>query len=134
MGTFGCRNFQNDSAMDFEDEFKEMPSATTVRSNLLSIVNSVECGRNIEYDEACKALAAAETVAASIGKPSLDFPIDLQPVIQSLVLDKDARIRQLARKVVKQVVKHSELQELWAEDGEPNEWQAVQQDLLVRLK
>ena len=80
------------------------------------------------------ALAAAEVIAAAVGKPSSDFPDELLPFIESLVLKYDISTRTLARKAVKQVLKKSEVQELWAENGEPNEWQAAQRDLILRLK
>ena len=134
MGTFGYRNFENDSGLDFEDDFIEAPTPATIRLALLPIVRTVAEGGFIEYHEACMALAAAEVIAVAVGKPSSDFPDELLPLIESLVLKYDISTRTLARKAVKQVLKKSEVQELWAENGEPNEWQAAQRDLLLRLK
>ena len=134
MGTFGYRNFQNDSGMDFEEEFKTVPTPTTVRLALLPVVRTVAAGGFIDYHEACMALAAAEVIAASLGRPSVDFPKDLLPLVQNLLLNKDVNTRKMARKAIRAVVKKSELQELWAETADAAHWQAVQKDLLIRLK
>ena len=134
MGTFGFGNFQNDSGMDFEDDFKEMPTSSTVILASLSIVRTIEAKGDIEYHEACMALAAAEVMAASLGKPSADFPAEFHPLIANLVLNKDIYTRNMARKAVKHMLDKSELPELWAEGDEMKDWQMVQQDLLTRLK
>nr|GFD58611.1 hypothetical protein [Tanacetum cinerariifolium] len=76
----------------------------------------------IEVDEASAALAAAEIVAAKIGKPTPDFPEALQQVLPGVQLL--GSLQKLARKAVKQVVKESELQELWAESDESAAWLA----------
>jgi hypothetical protein len=131
MGAFGTKNFQNDPAMDFKEEFVTNPSLETVENALL--LNDYEEGEEyLEVDEACAALAAAEIVAAILGKPSADFPSNLQKTIHPI--SSNTKLQKLARKIVKQIAKESELQKLWAEGDKLDEWLAVQKDLLNRLK
>ena len=142
MGASGVKNFQSDEGMDFEDEFLENPFPNTVVYALLLVTRDYISGKHFEiepyeqHDQCCAALAAAEVVAAARSKPSSDFPKSLQPIIENLVLGLDIRTRKLARQAVRNVLKKSELRSLWAETGEErlNEWEAVQKDLLVRLK
>ena len=44
MGIFGYRNFENDSGLDFEDDFIEAPTPATIRLALLPIVRTVAEG------------------------------------------------------------------------------------------
>ena len=80
------------------------------------------------------ALAAAEVIATSLGRPSVDFPKELHPLVENLVLNKDVDTRKMARKAIRAVLKKSELQELWEEMADAAQWRAVQDDLLIRLK
>ena len=134
MGAWGNRNFENDAAEDFLDEFRDLPTDAMLLEALMAVVEAGEEQTYIEAEEASAALAAAEVVAASLARPSPDFPEALSAVVHNLGSGENKDIRKLARKAVKQVLRASELQELWAEQGEPNEWQAIQRDLLARLK
>jgi hypothetical protein len=136
MGDWGNRNFENDQALDFADEFLENPTDAALVEVLNLVVELGEKSEYIESGEAGAALAAAEIIAATVGRPSPDFPEKLRDVADALQTGTNAGIRELASQAVEQVLKESELKELWAEaeDGEPNEWQAVQRDLLARLK
>jgi hypothetical protein len=132
MGAWGNHNFENDQAMDFVSDFTDNPSLDSLEEALTTVVELGEDGEYIEVDEASAALAAAEIVAAVLQKPAVDFPAELQPVLASI--HTNAIIQKLARKAVKQVLKESELQELWAEGGDSTGWLAIQADLLERLK
>jgi hypothetical protein len=132
MGAWGNRNFENDQAMDFVGDFTDNPSLESLEEALATVVDLGDEGQYIEVDEASAALAAAEIVAATLKKPSSDFPEDLQPALTSI--SSNAVVQELARKAVTQVAKESELQELWAEGGDAEEWQLIQKDLLERLK
>ena len=133
MGAWGHRNFEDDDAMDFVGEFKEEPSENLLMESLSLIVDAHEDEEYIEALEASAALAAAELVAAALRKPSSDCPDGLEESLKRLGAGENVALRKLARKAVKYALKESELQELWAEGGEPNDWQAVQRDLLTRL-
>ncbi|WP_083325981.1 DUF4259 domain-containing protein [Hymenobacter coccineus] len=132
MGAWGNRNFENDQAMDFVGDFIDSPSLESIEDALTTVVDLGEEGEYIEVDEASVALAAAEMVAASFTKPAPDFPTELQPTSDSIGIG--VALKKLARKAVNQVMKKSELQELWAESGDFTEWEVIQKDLLERLK
>jgi hypothetical protein len=57
---------------------------------------------------------------------------ELQPALAAIQVN--ATLQKKARKAFKQIVKESELQELWTESGDLEEWLAIQTDLLERLK
>ncbi|MFC6223240.1 DUF4259 domain-containing protein [Hymenobacter artigasi] len=133
MGAWGHQNFENDSAMDFVGEFIESPSLDVINEALSVVIEAGAEEEYIEVDEASAALAAAEIVAAALGQAATDVPEELPASIQKIGLTVDDKMLKKARKAVKQVLRESELQELWQEGGEPNEWQQVQEGLLKRL-
>ena len=134
MGAWGYTNFENDDAADFAAEFREMPTENLLLEAFILVIEAGENEEYIELPEAGAALAAAEIVAAALAKPAADFPEDLQLSVIRLNSEAGVDRRKMARKAVKQILKESELQELWADSSELNQWQAVQQDLLARLK
>ena len=133
MGAWGHRNFENDSAMDFVGDFLESPTEVALSDALAIVIDAGADEEYIEVDEASAALAAAEMVAAANGHGSVDLPQDLSAAIKKPGFKPNEKMVKKARKAVSVVLKESELQELWAENGEPNEWQEVQSDLLIRL-
>jgi len=132
MGAWGIRNFENDQALDFTDDFTDNPSTESLEEALAVVVELGEENEYIEVDEASAALAAAEILAAKLGKPAPDFPADLQPTLAAV--QHTTTLQKQARKAVKQVMKASELQELWAEGGDSEAWLAIQTNLLEQLK
>ncbi|MET4073189.1 DUF4259 domain-containing protein [Hymenobacter sp. UYCo722] len=133
MGAWGRRNFENDSAMDFVGEFLESPSEVAISASLGFVIDARADEEYIEVDEASAALAAAEIVAAIIGRAASDLPEELSAAIEKMGFEANQKIIQQARKAVSVIIRESELQELWAEGGEPNDWQQVQHELLTRL-
>lgn len=134
MGAWGHTNFDNDDALDFLGGFREEPTENTLLEALTPVVEAGEEEDYVEAPDASAALAAAELVAAWRGNPAPNLPDGMPALLADLKVERMVDIQKVARKAVKQVLKESELQELWAEGGEPNEWQAVQRDLLSRLK
>ena len=131
MGAWGNRNFENDQAMDFVGDFTDNPSSESLEEALSTVIEQGKEGEYIEVDEASAALAAAEILAAALAKPASDFPQELRPALTTIQVN--TTLQKKARKAVKQIVKESELQELWTESGDLEEWLAVQTDLLARL-
>lgn len=118
--------------MDFVGDFTDNPSLESLEEALSTVIEQGEEEEYIEVDEASAALAAAEILAATLAKPAPDFPQELQPALTTIRVN--ASLQKKARKAVKQIVRGSELQELWAESGDLEEWLAIQTDLLERLK
>ena len=130
MGTWGYFNFDNDSAADFAENFRENPNEALLYEALTTAAEEEDY---LEADEASEALAAAEIVAAMMGKPAADFPPGLIPAIMNLNAAENEELHELAAEAVEAVVKSSELQELWAESPDAAKWQELQQNLLERL-
>lgn len=130
MGTWGYYNFDNDAAADFAEDFRDHHNEAKLLEALVAVAEEEE---TIEAEAASEALAAAEIVAAILGKPSRDFPADLIPVIVKLDASESADLRELAQQAVQAIASKSVLQELWAKNESADDWQQTQQDLLHRL-
>ncbi|AMP98704.1 hypothetical protein AY601_1793 [Pedobacter cryoconitis] len=133
MGAWGNRNFENDGAIDWLNDFLAKPSENRLKEVFHFIVDQEEF---IDSDESFEALAAAEIVAAQKGAKSEDFPKEIADNKFSKVIDWEL-LTQLAIKVVDKILHfpgHSELRELWLESDEYEQWVSVQQDLIERLR
>ena len=129
MGAWGNGNFDNDTAADYVDNFQDDPNETV----LLETLTAVAAEGYPEADEASEALAAAELIAAALGKPVRGFPEDLLLSAKNLPLANPDAAQKLARRAIKAILKKSELKELWEESDEYEQWVAVQDGLLDRL-
>ena len=129
MGAWGYGNFDNDMAADYAASFHDEHN----EAGLLETLAAVAEEGYPEADEASEALAAAEIIAATLGKASRDFPENLLPIASTLPLTNADAAKKIARRAIKAVLKKSELQELWEESDEYEAWQTVQQQLLDRL-
>ena len=68
MGAWGAGVFANDAAADWADDLVRGGSADVVRAALAAAAErSPEA--DLDADEGCEALAAAEVVAATAGRP-----------------------------------------------------------------
>ncbi|GAB3832996.1 DUF4259 domain-containing protein [Hymenobacter jeollabukensis] len=131
MATWDYHNFDNDAAADFAEDFRKSPNEAVLYE---ALATAAEEEGTLETDEASQALAAAELVAAIIGKPAADMPVGLLPATTQLDADGQEDLQELAIEAVEAVLKGSELQQRWAESADYANWQALQQNLLERLK
>lgn len=130
MGTWGTSTFDNDAAADFAESFLEKPNEAVLYE---ALATAAEEEGQVDADDASVALAAAEIVAAILGKPAQDLPPGLIPAIVHLDADGED-LRELAEQAVKVVLEKSELQEQRAAGDEYANWQDLQQNLLTRLQ
>lgn len=134
MGSWGVLPFENDDALDWVWELEDAEDFT-VLEDALDQVASAEPDEYVEAPEAEEALAAAEVVAALLGKPLEELP---EPVDAFLDRNKgkkpDADLVSLAVKAVKRVQSSSELKELWEASDDAEKWDEVVEELLSRLK
>jgi hypothetical protein len=131
MGAWGIGHFDNDDAGDWVWELEEAKSLTPVTSAL----NEVEASSDyLDAGIASIGLAAAETVAATLGKPAADLPESVAEVVASLQAVADPALTSRARAAVEKIAADSELRELWEETDEFGQWQSKVSDLLERLK
>jgi hypothetical protein len=129
MGTWGTGNFDNDKAADYTTTFQDDPNETL----LLETLTAVAAEGYPEAPEACEALAAAEIIAAALGKAVRGIPEDLLLSAKNLPLTNPDSAQKLARRAIKAVLKKSELKELWEDTDDYEAWVAVLDGLLERL-
>ncbi len=134
MGTWGVRNFENDDAMDWVSELERSEDVSVIEEALRFVAE----GRDeyVEAPEACRALAAAEVVAALKGAGSPDLPDEVKQWISLHQSGSQnlSRLARLALRAVKRIKTASELKELYDESESATEWYEVINDLEARLK
>ena len=130
MGAWGSGSFENDSALDWA---AEVQSIDDVRAPFDQVK---EAGAGyIDVDLASEVVAAAETIAMLMGRKSAAFPQDLAERLAGAG-EPESEVYHQARSAVMQVMRNSELAELWEEGAEEthnNEWLAAMTDLIDRL-
>ncbi len=133
MGAWGAGNFENDTALDWIYDLKESRKLRLVEKTISKVVDS---RKFIDLNICCEGLAAAEIIAALIGKPLEKLPIGVPEWIQSQKKKPDEKLVEKTRKAVN-IIRHddtSELKLLWEEGGDtPTDWYAAIDDLLTRL-
>ena len=131
MGAWGIGHFDNDEAGDWVWELEEAKSLAPVT---MAFDEVDACSDYLDAGAGCIGLAAAETVAASIGKPAVDLPEEVARVVSALPAAADSGLVARARSVVDRILAaDSELRQLWEETNEFDAWQAKVADLRNRL-
>ena len=132
MGTWGIGSFENEAAMEWLYDFEANDFRLIDRT--LAGVAAMPVATDIDADEACELLAAAECVAAAVGFPAANLPA---AVTEWVTKNHPIRVRtayvQMAQTAVSHVRTHSELKELWAETEEFELWDTAVADLQARL-
>src|SRR5262245_2154425 len=131
-GAWGEGSFENDDALDWATECAASKDVAVVETALRQVMKQ----RYVEAPEGSAAIAAAEVVAAALGKPVADLPKGLGQWIAKQSREAIANQAPLARDAVERVARKdgsSELRELWA-DGDPTRWLATIEDLKKRLQ
>ncbi len=132
MGTWGTGNFENDAALDWIYDF-EVNDFRLIDRTLAGVANLTD-GDYLDVIEASEALAAAECVAAAGGYPTTEIPEELQAWLDAndpITLKPD--YVHMARKAAERVRTNSELQQLWDDTDEAEEWHTAVSDLQSRL-
>jgi hypothetical protein len=124
MGAWGAGGFENDTALDF--------AATIESVDDLAAVFTSESGEKIDADTGCVVIAAAECVAAMLGRPADDIPEDLAARLMEFG-KPEAALLEATRNHVSMVISRSELSELWAEADNPDEFNLAMTGLIDRL-
>lgn len=130
MGAWGTRNFENDGSQDWIFDLIENKDGGLVADTLARIVNNIE---TLEVPDCEEALAAAELVAALVGRASEDFPEDPLDQLDVLNLIGTRALRNQAIAAVNKIVASSEMKNHWEDAGQGEPWAAVQAGLLKRL-
>ena len=129
MGVWGTGVFDNDDALDWCGELARHGMGAVVAA--LAMAERATAGEGMASHAAVRSLAAAEVVAAAIGRPIRDpLPravhefLDTEPQLRAEVIE------QACRAVRRCLGEESQLRQLWEDDPE---WLAITEALLARL-
>lgn len=132
MGAWGIGSFDNDSAMDWVIDLEKSSDTALLRE----VLGPWE--RDSDYlngGDGDMGLAAAEVVAAWLGRPALELPEEVALWVEGHKdLDLTPFIGQAILMIDRVLSDQSELNELWAENMEKYpSWKAGVLDLRKRL-
>ena len=131
MGAWGVGHFENDDAGDWVWELEDAGSLEPVIAAIAAVEAATEY---LEAPDATIALAAAETIAAALGRPAPDLPDAVAAVVKVLPHAPDPDLVSRARAAVERIASDSELRELWEETDDFAAWQSKVSDLIQRLQ
>lgn len=147
MGTWGTTAFEDDTAMEFYDEYCSSEQSLKEIESCLDKVLAREY--NMEnllmegFTEPIQALVCAEIIAASIGKPADTFPDDEYHKdmetpkldLKKLGTQINSAIKEKAIKALTKIVeaKDIHLTTLWLESESFDEWKNYINGLITRL-
>jgi hypothetical protein len=125
----GC--FDNDDAQNWVGgELEGAEGAEPVTEAFAAVLEGGTC---LDASQASMALAAAEVVAALIGKPAANLP----HAVASWVAGKRPPAPALvhgARRVVERILQDSKVKDLWAESEHSGKWEQEVAGLVGRLE
>ncbi len=134
MGTWGHNSFENDDALDWVSNDFEGSEDLSAAASALQTVADWGADEYLEFPEAGAALAAAEVLAAILGRPSPALPADIAAWVVDHPSDDAASLISVALKAVERVERDSEMQGCWDDAGDSSKWRAVVADLKARLR
>jgi ABC-type xylose transport system substrate-binding protein len=121
MGTWGVKTFDNDSSLDWVADF-ETEGADALQAALEEVADA-ERDAEIEADEACCALAAAEIVAALKTGDVSRLSEEARTALTNYRDDIDAdALSPIAVRAATRTKDGSELHDLWEESDQYDAW------------
>jgi hypothetical protein len=130
MGAWSHESFENDDAMDWVGELEGAEGTEPIVEAFEAVLQTADY---LEAPEASMGLAAAEVVAALLGKPAAKLPDEVTSWVAGQRPPPSALFKK-ARRVVERILEDSELKDLWAESEELATWQQEVEGLLRRLR
>ena len=80
-GAWGYKSFENDSALDWVENYLKRGGQSAVESTIASVAK----GRGyLQAPDGCSAIAACEVLAAAQGRPSTDLPKEVAAIAKRL--------------------------------------------------
>lgn len=130
-GAWGYGSFENDSALDWVENFYKSDPVSGVEMAISSVVR----GKNyLNVEVCCYAIAASEALAAAHGKPGPGVPADVLSTAKKLPARKVGALLSDARVALDNILNNSELRELWEESSNYQKWRSTVLELRDRLK
>jgi hypothetical protein len=128
MGAWGTAAFDNDDASDW---FYELEGGGL--SSLEAAFDEALEADDLAGPTDVSAIAAAEVVAAALGRPAPGLRDDVAAVAANLSGKVTPDLAERARAAVERVLASSEVAELWAETDDADEWRRGVEDIMGRL-
>ncbi len=132
MGTWGHASFENDDASDWVYALEEAEDSTLLHETL-ELATPPEPDAYLDASTCADAIAAAEVVAALLGRAAKELPESVTSWVEAHRGRHEKSLAPLALAAVARVRAGSELKETWEESG-ADEWNASLDDLVRRLK
>src|SRR5689334_11611012 len=121
MGAWGHGILENDSALDWLDEFEAEPTEAA----LDEILSPVESGDYLDADTSSAGLVASEILAHALGNGSMDLPDGVVSWIKEHgSVATPARVGS-AISFIDRVLADSEMQALWDETEDADKWRTA---------
>ncbi|HEY9731606.1 MAG TPA: DUF4259 domain-containing protein [Drouetiella sp.] len=133
MGSWDVSSFGNDGARDWLQELLQAKGADRVFRALMA-ASRLSAKDYLQSTECECAVAAAEVIAAAAGNPSPKLPHEVAEWVKEHNFAAGAEVVDMALRVVERVSKNSELKELWDDTDSAEEWYAIIEDLMKRLR
>jgi len=132
MGAWGAGSFHNDAALDWIADLVDAQDVALVAAALAEVGELGDTGY-LDADVACYALAAAEVVAATLGRPMAAPP---EPLAAWLAEGRliDCALVVVALQALARIRARSELRDLWLDTATSGEWLAAVGELETRLR
>ena len=129
MGTWGLAAFENDDAGDFLYEIEEAGSWVPAMQAMQKVILTFGY---LEAPESQRGLAAATLVAAARSRSEVTVSEDAAALLDMLPPPPPLSAW-LAKRTIGRVLNRSELQELWAEGSELEDWRTETRKALKAL-
>jgi hypothetical protein len=128
MGAWGTGALDNDDAADWVYQL-DSDGIDAVDAALGDAFEADDLTQPLDTN----AIAAAEVVAAALGRPAADLPESVAILVSGLGSRVTPELIDQARTVAARVLASSEIGELWDESDEGPAWRAAVEDLIRRL-
>ena len=132
MGAWGHGSFENDDAGDWTYALEEEDGSGFLRSTLEE-VTELPASEYLESTTCSDAIAAAEVVAALLGRPMDELPENVADWVEKHRGRHEPTLAPTAIAALARIRTKYELKELW-EEGDAAPWLASLADLERRLK
>lgn len=131
MGAWGEGSFENDHAGDWLWSLAESEDDTLLRATLERVAE-LPAAEYLEAPACCEAIAAAEIVAALLGRPPAELSDEARAWVSAHAGLATRELAALSRRALARIRASSELRELWEESGADG-WYTSLDDLERRL-
>jgi hypothetical protein len=130
MGAWGCGVFENDDAATWVADL-EHASNMDVLAQVIGAIVDVQ--HYLSASDCSRGLAAAEVVAALLGRPPLELPEEVTDFVDRVDVEPPGSLVIMACRAIDKIGMNSELKDLWEEGDEADLWRDSLADLRRRL-